>query len=86
MLRQIAYFLCIIDETPQLNLPDLAFMIILAKVIFASQVDWAAMVTLAIAVLNAMHNRQTVATQDITTMTSNLQNLKTTVDTLKARL
>lgn len=85
-LRKVGYFLCLIDETPQLNLPDVAFIIILGKIIFATQVDWASLATLAIAVLNSMHSRQTVATADITNMTSQIQNLQNTVTQVKAAL
>ncbi len=79
------YFLCIVDSG-QLNLPDIAFMIILGKIIFATNVDWASLATLAIAVLNSMHSRQTVATTDITNMTQQIQNLENTVTQVKAAL
>lgn len=84
-LNKILYFLCIVDSG-QLNLPDIAFMIILGKIIFATTVDWASLATLAIAVLNSMHSRQTVATADITNMTQQIQNLENTVTQVKAAL
>lgn len=84
-LNKIGYFLCLVDGG-QLNLPDIAFMIILGKIIFATSVDWASLATLAIAVLNSMHSRQTVATTDITNMTSQIQNLENTVTQIKAAL
>lgn len=89
-LRKICYFLRIIDEEPRLDLSDLAFMIILGKIILATQVDWASMVTLAIAALNAMHNRQLDATanisavQDMTSKISNIeQQLSPIIDKIK---
>lgn len=84
-LYKIGYFLCLVDQG-QLNLPDLAFIIIIGKVIFAPTVDWASLATLAIAVLNAMHSRQTVASTDITNMTTQIQSLQSTVAQIKAAL
>lgn len=84
-LYKIGYFLCIVQDG-QLNLPDISFIIILGKIIFAPSVDWAALATLAIAVLNSMHSRQTVATSDITEMTNKIQNLQNTVSQLKVQL
>lgn len=84
-LNKLGYFLCLVQDG-QLNLPDISFMIILGKIIFASNMDWTALATLAIAVLNAMHSRQTVATADITNMTSQIQNLQNTVTQIKAAL
>jgi len=86
IIRKIGYFLCIIDETPQLNLADVAFIIILGKIIVATTVDWASLATLAIAVLNQMHNRQTVTSPDIMNMTKQIENLQNTVTSLKAQL
>ena len=84
-LYKIGYFLCLVDQG-QLNLPDIAFLIILGKIIFATTVDWASLATLAIAVLNSMHSRQTVATTDITNMTNQIQSLQNTVTQIKAAL
>ena len=76
-LRNICYFLRVIDEEPRLDLPDLAFMIILGKILFASSVDWTAMVTLALAAMNTMHNRQMkVKTQSIQDMSDQIQSLE----------
>ena len=84
-LYKIGYFLCLVDDG-QLNIPDIAFMILLGKIIFATQVDWASLATLAIAVLNSMHSRQTIATTDITNMTAQIKNLENTVQQIKAAL
>lgn len=84
-LYKIGYFCCLVDGG-QLNLPDIAFLIILGKIIFATTVDWPSLATLCIAVLNSMHSRQTVATADITNMTSQIQNLENTVTQIKAAL
>lgn len=64
-LRKVCYFLRIVDEEPRLDLSDLAFMIILVKIIIAVQVDWPSMVTLAIAALNSMHNKSLDAKANI---------------------
>lgn len=84
-MYKIGYFLCLVDDG-QLNIPDIAFMILLGKIIFATQVDWASLATLAIAVLNSMHSRQTIATTDITNMTAQIKNLENTVQQIKAAL
>jgi hypothetical protein len=84
-LNKIAVFLCLVQDGT-LNLPDLAFMIIMGKILFATQLDWPSLATLAIAVLNSMHSRQTVQTSDITNMTNQIQNLENTVTQIKAAL
>jgi hypothetical protein len=86
ILRKIAYFLCITTDEPRLNLPDVAFIIILVKILMASSLDWQALVVFAVAILNSMHSRQTVATSDISEMTDKLTKLQTVVDTLKVKL
>lgn len=84
-INKILYFLCLVDSG-QLDLPSIAFIIMLGKVVIAKNVDWPSLVTLLIAVLNAMHSRQTVATSDITNMTSQIQKLQDTVTQIKAGL
>jgi hypothetical protein len=84
-LNKVAVFLCLVQDG-QLNIPDVAFMIILGKILVAPQLDWPSLVTLAIAVLNSMHSRQIVATDDITNMTNQIQNLQNTVSQVKASL
>lgn len=79
MLRKIAYFLCLIDETPQISLSNIAFLVILGKIIVAPSVDWTALITLSITCLNMMHDRQTSVTsnsdvQGLTTQLTDLQN------------
>jgi hypothetical protein len=73
MLRKIAYFLCLIDETPQISLSNIAFLVILGKVILAPAVDWTALVTLAITCLNMMHDRS-VTNSNISAQITDLQN------------
>lgn len=80
------YFLCITTDEPRLNLPDVAFIIILVKILMAVSLDWQALVVFAVAILNSMHSRQTVATADISEMTNKLTQLQTVVDTLKVKL
>jgi hypothetical protein len=84
-INKILYFLCIVQDG-QLNLADISFMIILGKIIAATTVDWASLATLAIAVLNSMHNRTAVTSPDITNMTTQIQNLETTVAQIKSAL
>jgi len=84
-LNKIAVFLCLVQDG-QLNIPDVAFMIILGKILFATQVDWVSLCAFGATVLNAMHSRQTVTTTDITNMTSQIQNLENTVTQIKAAL
>lgn len=52
----------------------------------AVSLDWQALVVFAVAILNSMHSRQTVATTDISEMTNKLTQLQTVVDTLKVKL
>ena len=85
IFNKIAVFLCLVQDGA-LNLPDIAFIIIMCKIVFATQLDWPSLATLAIAVLNSMHSRQTVATTDITNMTSQIQNLENTVAQIKTAL
>lgn len=77
MLKKIAYFLCLIDETPQISLSNIAFLVILGKIIVAPQVDWTALVTLSITCLNLMHDRQSTTTNpDVQQLTSKLQGIE----------
>lgn len=85
-VRKALYFLCLIDDTPVLNLPDIAFIIILVKIILAQTIDWVSLCAFAATILNAMHSRGVVASSDITSMTSQLQNLENTVTELKSKL
>jgi len=89
-LRKVCYFLRIVDEEPRLDLSDLAFMIILGKIIWSTQVDWPSMVTLAISALNMAHNRQLDASaninqvQDMTSKISDIeQKLSPIIDKIK---
>jgi hypothetical protein len=84
--NKVLYFLCITTDEPRLNLPDVAFIIILVKILMAASLDWQALVVFAVAILNSMHSRQTVATSDISEMTDKLTQLQTVVDTLKVKL
>lgn len=85
-LRKICYFLRLVDEEPRLDLPDLAFMVILGKILFAHNLDWMAITTLAIAAMNSAHNRQVLASSDVQDMSDKLQNLENTVVQLKAKI
>jgi hypothetical protein len=78
MLRKIAYFLCLIDDTPQLSLSNIAFLVILGKIIVTPSVDWTALVTLAITCLNVMHDRHvnTTSNSDVQTLTDQLSDLQ----------
>lgn len=78
MLRKIAYFLCLIDETPQISLSNIAFLVILGKIIVAPSVDWTALVTLAITCMNVIHDRQvnTTSNADVQAMTVQVTELK----------
>lgn len=88
MLRRIFYFLQIIDEEPRISLSNIAFLVILGKILVAQNVDWTALVTLSITCLNLMHDRQSnistiPSVQDLTTK---LQNLENVVDQVKAKI
>lgn len=77
MLRKIMYFLQLIDETPQISWSNVAFLVILGKVIVSPAVDWMALVTLGITCINVMHDRGTsVSTQDSVQLTGQLQDLQ----------
>jgi hypothetical protein len=76
MLRKVAYFLCLIDDTPQISLSNIAFLVILGKIIVTPSVDWTALVTLAITCLNVMHDRHTTASSDVRTLTVQMTDLQ----------
>lgn len=56
-IKKIATFLHILDIDDTLNLADIAFMVVMIKIIIASSVDWPSMVTLMTVALNMMHQR-----------------------------
>ena len=84
-LRKIGYFLCLL-QGDQINLPDLAFIIILGKILFSSNVDWSALCVFGATVLNSIHARQVVNSSDVSNMTTQLQNLENVVDQIKAKI
>ena len=78
MLRKIAYFLQLIDEEPRIILSNIAFLVILGKIIVAQQVDWTALITLSITCLNMCHERQTNVSpsQSVSELTDKLKRLE----------
>ena len=88
MLRKIAFFLCLIDETPQISLSNIAFLVILCKIITAQQIDWMSLVTLAITCMNLMHDRQSnISTiPSVEQLTANLQKVSDVIDQVKAKI
>lgn len=80
MIKRIAYFLHLIDRDNRLNLADIAFCVIMVKVAYAPQIDWTALVTLAVVCLNMIHKRKTNASVDINGLQSAIQQQS---DTLK---
>jgi len=81
MLRKIAFFLCLIDETPQISLSNIAFLVIIGKIIVAPSVDWFSIVTLGITCINVMHDRQVNINSlpDVQTVTGQLTDLQTKI-------
>lgn len=78
-LINIGKFLHIVDGDDRLNLSDIAFMIIMAKIAMAPVLDFPAVITLATVLINKMHKRQNDNTyekiQDASTLSS-LQEVK----------
>ncbi len=87
MIQKIAYFLHLIDDDNRLNLEDIAFCVILGKIAFSSQVDWTALVTLAVCCLNTIHKRSVdnapVISEAIQNQTDAIKNV---VDKVKGQL
>jgi len=88
VLRKIAYFLQLIDDEPRISLSNIAFLVILGKIIVAQHVDWPALVTLSITCLNLMHDRQSnISTiDDVKELTDKLSNVENIVTQLKAKI
>lgn len=86
MFKKIAYFLCLIDQTPRIDLANIAFIIILVKIVFAQAVDWISLCAFAATILNSAHARSTVTNSAIKETTDKLQTLQTVVDTIKAKV
>lgn len=86
MIQKIAYFLHLIDDDSRLNLEDIAFCVILGKIAFSSNVDWAALVTLAVCCLNMMHKRHVDATLNTSTLQAAIQTEATSVQNLTAQV
>jgi hypothetical protein len=78
VLRKIAYFLQLIDDEPRISLSNIAFLVILGKIIVSPQVDWTALVTLAITCMNVMHDRHTSANQapDVQELANKMQKIE----------
>jgi len=64
MIQKIAYFLHLIDDDNRLNLEDIAFCVIMVKIVMSPNVDWTALVSLAVCTLNMMHKYKVDATID----------------------
>lgn len=60
----IGKFLHILDDDDRLDLSDIAFMIIMAKIIVAPVLDFPSVITLATVILNKMHKRQSDTSSD----------------------
>lgn len=61
-LKRIGEFFHLIDLDGAIDLTNIAFMIIMSKIAFASNLDWTAVVTLAVVILNKMHKRNVDST------------------------
>jgi hypothetical protein len=88
VLRKIAYFLQLIDEEPRISLSNIAFLVILGKIIMSAQVDWPALVTLSITCLNLMHDRQSNLSTlpSVQDLTDKMTNLEKVVVEIKSRV
>lgn len=78
MFRKIAYFLCFIDETPQISWSNIAFIGLLIKILIAAQTDWPSLVTLSLACLNLIHERHVNVNTvpDVKTLSEQLESLE----------
>lgn len=85
LLRKIGSFLHILDEDDRLNLSDIAFMIIMAKIIASPTLDFPSVVTLAITILNKMQKRHVENMDDseqVKDMTKQISDLKDKVTSI----
>jgi hypothetical protein len=85
MLQKIALFLHIIDSDNTLNLADIAFMVVLIKIIAATNVDWPSMVTLMTVALNMMHQRH-VNAGDTSALQTSIQNQTETLKVIQEKV
>lgn len=57
LILRIGTFLHIIDDDGRLDLSDIAFMIIMGKIVMSPMLDFPSVITLATVILNKMHKR-----------------------------
>lgn len=78
-LLKLGAFCHIIDDDGRLDLTDIAFIVIMIKIALAVTLDWPAVVTLAVTILNKMQKR---SAPDVAQLTGQLQDIKTKVETV----
>lgn len=76
MIKKIADFFHIIDDDGRLDLSDLAFMIIMGKVVMAVQLDWPSVVTLGTVLANKIHKRHDRSLPDTDSGTADLDQVQ----------
>lgn len=79
-LLKIGQFLQIVNEDGKgLNLTDIAFIAIIVKIMYASSIDFPAVVTLATVCIQKMHKRSAnivESSEDVKQMSDQISNLK----------
>jgi hypothetical protein len=76
MIKKIAVFLQLVDASNRLDVTNLAFFIIMGKVVAAETLDWPAVITLATVCLNKIHKRYNYTAEDTASTTKEIKELK----------
>lgn len=69
-LLKVVYFFHITDGKGQLDLTDLSFMLVIAKIMLSPGIDWTAVCALVPVILSQMHQRQVESRVEIHSVTS----------------
>lgn len=86
---KVGSFFHLIDLDNQIDLTNIAFMIIMGKIVVASQLDWPSVVTLATVILNKIHKRRvdsSFAEEDEKALSTQLEEQKKQLEELKNKL
>lgn len=80
LIKKISDFLHITDEDGRMNLTDVAFIVIMIKIMYSPTLDFPAVVTLATVCINKIHKRSQINLSDdseqVKDMAQQISNLK----------
>lgn len=75
-IKKAAVFLQLVDASERLDVTNLAFFIIMGKVVAATTLDWPAVITLATVLVNKMHKRAKYTPGETESTTKEIRDLK----------